>query len=153
MLLEGYVNDEKLNRWRSGLTLPDGFRTGPAKVILLEGSRDGTWVRVVLREGHKRQIREIADLLGHPAKRIIRTHIGSLALGDLPPGKSRELTYDEVKALRDEAGTGKQRRPPQQRSSAAKPEGPHPSRRPSTRGRPTSRSGNRSTSRRPRRGE
>ena len=151
VLLEGRVNDEKLNHWRSGMTLPDGFRTGPAKVILLESSRDGTWVRVVLREGHKRQIREIADLLGHPAKRIIRTHIGSLALGDLPPAKWRELTHDEVKALRDNAGIGKQRRPNQQRSSASRPEGQSPSRRSSTGGRPASRSGSRHAPRRPRR--
>lgn len=152
VLLEGHVNDEKLNRWRSGMTLLDGFRTGPAKVILLEGSRDGTWVRVVLREGHKRQIREIADLLGHPVKRIIRTHIGSLALGDLPPGKWRELTHDEVKALRDNAGIGKQRHPNQQRSSAAKPEGQRPTRRPLDGERP-SRPSSRTAPRRPRRDE
>jgi 23S rRNA pseudouridine2605 synthase len=116
VLLEGRVNEEKLNTWRSGVTLPDGFRAGPVKVKTIESDRDGTWVRVVMREGHKRQIRETAEVLGHTVKRIIRTHIGPLALGDLPPGKSRELTHEEVAVLKDVMGAGKKRRLPQQGS-------------------------------------
>lgn len=127
VLLEGRVNEEKLNTWRSGVMLPDGFRAGPVKVKTIESDRDGTWVRVVMREGHKRQIRETAEVLGHTVKRIIRTHIGPLALGDLPPGKSRELTHEEVAVLKDVMGAGKRRRLPQQGASGK------PSRRPAPR--------------------
>jgi len=168
VLLEGRVNEEKLNTWRSGVTLPDGFRAGPVKVKTIESDRDGTWVRVVMREGHKRQIRETAEVLGHTVKRIIRTHIGPLALGDLPPGKSRELTHEEIAVLKDVMGAGKRRRLPQQgssgkparrpaprRSTTSSTEGPAPRRassgeRPS---RPTNRSSARPSSNRKPRGE
>jgi hypothetical protein len=52
-----------------------------------------------MTEGKKRQIRRVASLLGHPVKRLIRTHIGMFPLGDLAPGQSRELTAAEVIAL------------------------------------------------------
>jgi 23S rRNA pseudouridine2605 synthase len=100
VLVEGEISEDKLNRWRSGLTLPDGYRTGPIKVRLLERTRSGTWLRIVMSEGHKRQIRATGETLGHPVRRLIRTHIGPLAMGDLPPGHWRELTRDEVALLK-----------------------------------------------------
>lgn len=101
--VEGCPTPETLTRWQKGVTLPDGFHTAPCKVYVLEQDRNATWVRVVMREGHKRQIREIGDLLGHPILRLIRTHIGPLALGDLLPGKWRELSEEEVENLWKEA--------------------------------------------------
>ena len=52
-----------------------------------------------MTEGKKRQICRVAALLGHPVKRLIRTHLGMFALGDLAPGQWRELTPPEVVAL------------------------------------------------------
>ncbi len=98
--LSGDVNEVKLNRWRSGgIILSDNFRTAPCSVKLIEQGRRGAVVRVILREGHKRQIRETAEQLGMRVERLIRTHIGPLALGDLPPGKYRELSHREVEVL------------------------------------------------------
>ncbi|NDJ87343.1 MAG: rRNA pseudouridine synthase [Chloroflexi bacterium] len=100
--VEGNINEEKLNRWRSGMQLPDGFRTSPCSVKVLNYGRDSTWLRVSISEGHKRQIRSIAELLGHPVWRLIRTHIGPLEIGELPPGQSRELSNKEVEVLKQE---------------------------------------------------
>jgi CMP/dCMP kinase len=65
-----------------------------------------SWLKVTLREGRKRQLRRMVALLGHPARRIIRIGIGSLILGDLRPGKWRDLTPGEVRALREAAFAG-----------------------------------------------
>ncbi|HZB96371.1 MAG TPA: pseudouridine synthase [Herpetosiphonaceae bacterium] len=90
----------ELRQWRSGVRLPDGEVTGRAWVEVLERGTDGTWLRVVMQEGRKRQIREIARILGLNVLRLIRVREGTLTLGDIPPGSWRELTHSEVEALR-----------------------------------------------------
>lgn len=103
VLVEGRPTEETLERWRRGVEL-DGKMTAPAKVAVLrtekEGTRERTWLRVILREGRKRQIRRTAALLGHPVVRLIRVRIGPVRLGDLPPGKWRYLSPAEIRALR-----------------------------------------------------
>ena len=97
--VQGCPDDQTSKRWRRGVFL-DGRRTAPADVAILRRERDCTWLRVVLREGRKRQIRRVAAMLGHPVHRLIRVRIGSLQLGDLEPRQWRRLTRDEVNALR-----------------------------------------------------
>ena len=96
--VEGQPDEETLERWRRGVFL-DGRRTVPAEVSVLHSERDHTWLRVVLREGRKRQVRRVAAMLGHPVRRLVRVRIGPLDLGDLQPGQWRKLTDAEVKAL------------------------------------------------------
>ena len=57
----------------------------------------------------------MVSLLGHPALRVIRVGLGPLALGDLQPGKWRDLTAGEVRALREAAFHGE----PESQSAAA----------------------------------
>lgn len=65
-----------------------------------EAGRDETWLRIVLHEGKKRQIRHMCASLGHPVKRLIRVRIGPLRLGTLKVGEWRKLTRDEVTLLK-----------------------------------------------------
>jgi len=60
----------------------------------------GAWVRVVMREGRKRQIRETCKQLGLPVVRIVRIRIGSLRLGNLKPRQWRYLTMQEIAELK-----------------------------------------------------
>jgi pseudouridine synthase len=99
VLVEGHPDTKTLAAWRRGVTL-DGRRTAPATVEVLQKQSDATRLRVELREGRKRQIRRVAAKLGHPVRRLIRTQIGTLALGDLAPGQWRRLSDDEVRKLR-----------------------------------------------------
>lgn len=59
-------------------------------------------LRIVLRQGLKRQIRLMLYKVGYEVKRLIRTRIGPLRLAGLRPGEWRALTPAEVKALRSE---------------------------------------------------
>ena len=95
----GHPSERTLEKWRQGVFL-DGKRTAPAKVSVIRRERDNTWLRVVLREGRKRQIRRVAAMLGHPVQRLIRVRIGSLHLGELKPGEWRHLTKQELRALK-----------------------------------------------------
>jgi 23S rRNA pseudouridine2605 synthase len=107
VLVEGEPDEATLNKWRQGVLLEDR-RTAPAQVSVIRRDEDGTWLRIVLREGRKRQIRRVAALLGYPAYRVIRVRIGPLRLGDLRPGQWRRLTDAEVKALRTSARGSRQ---------------------------------------------
>jgi pseudouridine synthase len=98
--VEGHPEDETLQRWRQGLFLDDQ-RTAPAEVSILSRKQDHTWLRVVLREGRKRQIRRVAAKLGHPVRRLIRVRIGPVHLGDLKPGEWRPLSERELEQLRE----------------------------------------------------
>jgi 23S rRNA pseudouridine2605 synthase len=98
--VEGYPEEETLERWRRGVYLDDQ-RTAPAEVSVLSRKKDYTRLRVVLREGRKRQIRRVAEKLGHPVRKLIRVRIGPIHLGNLKPGQWRPLSQGELKQLQD----------------------------------------------------
>ncbi len=91
----------QLETWRRGVVLADRYKTAPAEVSMDSVLGKGAWLRVVMGEGRKRQIREIGSLLGLPVVRIIRVRIGSLRLGRLKPGEWRYLTDQEVDELKN----------------------------------------------------
>jgi len=94
-------DEEQLDTWRRGVVLEDGYRTQPAKVSVEGLSGKGTWLRVILKEGKKRQIREVGKRIGLPVVRIVRIRIGTLELGNLHPREWRHLTTAEVNSLKE----------------------------------------------------
>ena len=90
---------KQLQNWRRGIVLSDGYRTAPSDVRLEAQAGKGAWLRIIMKEGRKRQIREIGSLLGLPVVRIIRVRIASLHLGRLKPREWRFLTHKEVNLL------------------------------------------------------
>jgi 23S rRNA pseudouridine2605 synthase len=93
-------SSEQLENWRRGVTLKNGDRTLPAKVLVESKQAGKTWLRVTLREGQNRQIRRMGEATGLPVERIIRVRIADLDLGDLEPGTWRHLTDQEIKNLK-----------------------------------------------------
>src|SRR5690606_34950820 len=76
---------EQLATWRRGVVLEDGTRTRAAEVRIEHNYGKGAWLRVIMHEGHKRQIREITRLLGLPVVKLIRVRIANLYVGNLKP--------------------------------------------------------------------
>ena len=103
VLLAKRPDQEQLDAWRRGVVMEDGYKTAPAEVRFESAQGKGAWVRVVMGEGRKRQIREICKQLGLPVVRIVRIRIGSLRLGNLKPRQWRYLTTKEVEELRKAA--------------------------------------------------
>nr|WP_290665545.1 pseudouridine synthase [Ardenticatena sp.] len=95
----GHPDKDFFEAVKHGVVLDDGTRTLPAKVRVERKTDDTTILRVVLREGRKRQIRRMFGILGHPVRKLKRVRIGPITLGTLPRGAWRELTPKEVKAL------------------------------------------------------
>jgi pseudouridine synthase len=103
VVVEGKPKFAVLELWRQGVLL-DEKMTAPAKIDVLDLHEESSKLRITLREGRKRQIRRVAAMLGYPVQRLLRTHIGPLALGDLAPGEWRHLTEEEVRSLKEATG-------------------------------------------------
>ncbi len=84
---------------RRGVELEDGLaRAKSARVAGRSGERGA--VRLVMTEGRKREVRRLLAAVGLPVTRLVRVRVGEVRLGRLSPGERRELTHDEVVALR-----------------------------------------------------
>lgn len=95
----GMPTTDALERWANGVNLGEDGVTSPCVVKIVKGDKGFTELRVIMTEGKKRQIRRVASELGYPVRRLVRTHIGKLGVGELRPGEWRELNADEVKLL------------------------------------------------------
>ena len=93
--VEGEPGDDALRRLADGVELEDG-RTAPAKVRRLGPSH----VELAIHEGRNRQVRRMLEAVGHPVLRLHRSRYAGLTTEGLRPGQSRELTAEEVTALR-----------------------------------------------------
>ena len=102
VLVARHPDEAQIDLWRKGVVLEDGYRTKPAGVWFVSASGKGAWLRVILREGRKRQIREMGKLTGLPIVTIVRVRIATLLLGSLKPGEWRYLTSDEIAELKKE---------------------------------------------------
>jgi 23S rRNA pseudouridine2604 synthase len=88
--VKGQISNRALKRLRHGIVL-DGKALKPAIVKQLNPSR----LKIILKEGRKRQIRRMCDEVGLKVTGLTRTRIGKVRLGDLPPGQWRFLRADE----------------------------------------------------------
>ncbi|MEL6813529.1 MAG: pseudouridine synthase [Cyanobacteria bacterium J06598_3] len=96
----GFPSGAALRNWRTGVVIA-GRKTLPATVSIKKRlSNDRTLLRVTLKEGRNRQIRRVAEALGHPVTALHRIKIGSLPLGNLPRSRYRLLTDKEVTQLK-----------------------------------------------------
>lgn len=100
VLINNELGKKQLKAWRRGVVLDNGYQTLPTEVSIIKQNKHDTWIKIIMREGKKRQIREIGKLLGMPVKRIIRTRIATIELGALKLGEWRYLSDQEVRILK-----------------------------------------------------
>lgn len=103
VLVEGHPTESVLRTWRQGVLL-DGRKTRPAQVKLIKKFADTTCLEIILKEGRNRQIRRVAEILGHPVIKLHRTAIGPIQLkspGNKPllEGEYRHLEESEIRFL------------------------------------------------------
>lgn len=107
--VEGVPDAAALKQLAGGVTI-GGYRTQPCTARRLDPPpavppRDppirvrktvaDSWLSLELTEGKNRQVRRMTAAVGHPTLRLLRVRIGRFALGDLAPGRWRELTAAE----------------------------------------------------------
>jgi pseudouridine synthase len=115
VLVKGQPSTETLIRWQGGGIDVGGKPTAPAVIERLNAEGENFWLKIILTEGRKRQIREVAKTLRHPVIRLERVRMGPIKLGKLKPGRWRHLTENEVQRLKrsvtkqSKAASGKSR--------------------------------------------
>lgn len=98
--VEGRVRRRTASRLREGIELDDGPVMADACTIK-QVHGEATIVQLDIHEGRNRIVRRMLDAVGHPVRRLSRTAIGRVRLGELKPGQVRDLTPDELGALLD----------------------------------------------------
>lgn len=89
-------SDTNISRLEQRFVL-EGYRTQPMRLVRHEQLKKDQWlVGLVLKEGRKRQIRKIAEKLGYQVIDLKRVRIGKLKLGDLEPGRWREVKRGDI---------------------------------------------------------
>jgi 23S rRNA pseudouridine2605 synthase len=102
--VKGEPSQDTLRQLAAGVELEDGVARAEQIRVLRPDQGKGALVSLVLREGRKREVRRLLRSVGHPVGRLRRVRFGPLRLGSLPTGEWRELTREEVAALRKVAG-------------------------------------------------
>lgn len=91
-----------LETMRNGMTLAEGEKLAPVRVTLWDGKRNV--LEMTLNQGLNRQIRRMCRDLGLTVLRLVRMSAGPVFLGDLKPGAVRDLTPNELAALKKAVG-------------------------------------------------
>jgi len=100
VIVSGHLDKSKIEKLRTGVDI-GGYVTAPAIIEELSRQDSNTTLKVVIREGKKRQIRKMFEVVGHTVIHLKRTRINNLILGDLQPGQWRYLESEEVENLKE----------------------------------------------------
>lgn len=95
----GKVSTEQLTILNSSMTV-DGYILLPVKTEFLSKNDKFTTLRMTLFEGRNRQIRKMCEQVGLKVAKLSRIAIGDITLGELPSGKWRYLSENEIKNLK-----------------------------------------------------
>ncbi len=93
------ITDEQAAKLAAGVYI-DGRITAPADVRVLSKEPNRVVCEIIIHEGRNRQVRKMCEAVGLEVARLKRTAIGPIRLGMLKPGTVRELTKEELRAIR-----------------------------------------------------
>lgn len=101
--VKGVAEEEQILQMKEGIVL-DGRKTLPCDCFVAERKPDRTVLIFVLNEGRNRQIRRMCEALGLEVARLRRVSVGPVKLGMMKPGTYRDLTAEELRAIRNAIG-------------------------------------------------
>ncbi len=97
------ISDEQLVKMSKGMEI-DGRMTMPATVNVLTKQEGRVVMLITIKEGRNRQIRKMCEAVGLEVARLRRVSLGPLKLGMLKPGTYRDLSAEELRAIRNAIG-------------------------------------------------
>lgn len=96
--IKSNLEDNDIARLEAGIPV-DGVKTLPAKVEVVSRNKDISEIKLKIREGKKRQIRKMINIIGYYLVELKRIKFGPINLGDLREGNFRYLSKSEIKKL------------------------------------------------------
>jgi 23S rRNA pseudouridine2605 synthase len=97
--VRGTPDDKFLGAIRKGMSIGEGERVGEVSWAVIKRQKTTTWIKVVLFEGKKNELKRIFFRINHPVRKIRRISFGPFTLGKLPVGQWRSLTESETAKL------------------------------------------------------
>ena len=97
--IKGNPEEKQLNRIRKGMNIGDREQIGDIQWSVIKRQKSSTWMKVVLFEGKRNEIKRIFFRIGHPIRKIRRIGFGPFRLGKLPSGTWRDITESEMRKL------------------------------------------------------
>jgi len=98
--VKGIPSPEKLKTLSKGVILENNYRISPCNIYLLKITNGNAILKIKIREGKKRQIRKMAEHIGHFVLKLRRTQLGPISLKGVKPGEYRYLNKEEIKSLK-----------------------------------------------------
>lgn len=93
------VTEQEARRLAAGVMV-DGRKTARAKTKILSVQNLFTDMLITIHEGRNRQVRKMVEQIGHEVVMLRRIRFGPIKLGELPRGQWRNLTPEELEALK-----------------------------------------------------
>lgn len=98
--LNGEPTEEQLNKLLRGISIIGGkARALAVRRMEKRGSDKYDWVKIIIDEGRKHQVRQMFQKIGFDVKKLQRVAIGSLQIANLKKGQFRVLTQEDVKKI------------------------------------------------------
>ncbi len=113
VVLDGPAPSHLVDRLLSGVELADGMAAADAASLAPGPEAGAPLLAIEIHEGRNREIRRMMEALGVRIRSLKRVTLGPIELGDLSLGGWRELSAEEVKALRAIATAAGERSPEQ----------------------------------------
>lgn len=102
--IKGSITSDEIRKIENGIELEDEFVTSPSKITVIKTEQDISTIKIMIYEGHKREIREIFKVLNHHIFYLKRVAIGNLNLSTVPkPGNIKKLSKSEIKSISKKA--------------------------------------------------
>ena len=101
--IKGIIKNDDVKSLRNGVKIED-YITKPAKVKILktDEEKDISRLEITIHEGKKRQVRKMCETVGHQVIALHRSKIAGIGVKDIPLGKWRYLTSEEVDKILNE---------------------------------------------------
>jgi 23S rRNA pseudouridine2605 synthase len=98
--VKGIPSSEKLKTLSKGVTLKNNYKISPCNIYLLNTINGNAILKIKIKEGKKRQIRKMAEYIGHFVLKLKRIQTGPISLIGVKPGEYRYLNKQEIGSLK-----------------------------------------------------
>jgi len=98
--VKGIPSSEKLKTLSMGVTLKNNYKISPCNIYLIKTVNGNAILKIKIKEGKKRQIRKMAEYIGHFVLKLRRIQTGPIFLKGVKPGEYRYLNKEEIKNLK-----------------------------------------------------
>ncbi|HST58513.1 MAG TPA: pseudouridine synthase, partial [Longimicrobium sp.] len=112
VIVTGKPSDATLRQLTEGVELEDGIARAESARLIGPAGNGQSRLKLVLREGKKREVRRMMTALGHEVMRLVRRRFGPIDLAELPSGKWRIVAPEELSHVRDSERTERTERVP-----------------------------------------